>query len=75
MTTVRQPTARPTNKAIASMIGPAVAAAWGAFWADQFPPLAVTEVSVLVGTLAGLGLAYFIKDRPNVAEAPQNPRT
>lgn len=73
--TVRQPTARPTNKLlvgtpVATLATLAGSEIWQTYMAAIEPGLAGPAMSNLAGALAGLiagGIAgYFVKDRPNV---------
>lgn len=58
----------PTRKlTVGALIGPAVSEAWGAVMADAYPPMSGPEVSMLIGAIAAVAVAYWIKDAPNVA--------
>lgn len=65
MKTARQPSALPTNKLIASAITSAVVAVVGRILQQYAPAFAVPEVFDLIGIMAGLAVAWFVKDRPN----------
>ena len=72
MTTVKQPTARPTNKLmVAAAVGPAAAEVWAAVMVNAYPALAGPAMQALVGAFAALVGGYLIKDRPNVVMARQ----
>lgn len=67
MTTVSQPTLRPTNKLMTAVaIGPAVTEVWGAVMADLYPALAGPEMSILAGALAAAFFGYMVRDQANV---------
>lgn len=64
-----QSSAMPTRKlTVGALIAPAASEAWGAIMATVYPPLSGPEVSLLIGALAGVAVAYWVKDRPNIAE-------
>lgn len=65
-----QATAMPTRKlTVGAMIGPVVTEVWGSVMADIYPPLSGPELSMLIGALAAIAVAYWIKDAPNVPVA------
>jgi hypothetical protein len=67
MTRVNQPSAMPTNKLMTgALIGPAVNEFWGRLMTEHYPPLSGPEVSMLVGTIAAVTVAYWVRDRANV---------
>jgi len=64
---VDQPSKRPTNKmTVAALVGPAASEVWGKFTAIHAPALSGEAMSVLIGALAAMLVAYWVKDRANV---------
>ncbi len=67
MTTVNQPSARPTNKLmVAALAGPAASEVWRSVMTDLIPHLAGPEMCGLIGACAAFGVGYVVRDRPNV---------
>lgn len=64
---VNQPSAMPTRKLMTgALVGPAAAEAWGNIMATVYPPVAGPEMSMLIGALAAVLVAYWVRDRANV---------
>lgn len=64
---VDQPSKLPTNKmTLAALVGPAAAEVWARFMAENAPSLSGDAMSMLIGSLAALSVAYWVKDRANV---------
>lgn len=69
MTRVNQLSAMPTNKLMTgALVGPAASEFWGRIMTEHYPPLSGPEVSLLVGTIAAVAVAYWVKDRPNATQ-------
>lgn len=67
MSTVNQPTWRPTNKLMwAAAVGPAAAEVWSRVSTEYLPVLSGPAMETLAGATAAFLVGYFIKDRPNV---------
>lgn len=57
----------PTRKlAVGAMVGPAVTEVWGSVMVGIYPPLSGPEMSMLIGALAAVAVAYWVKDRANM---------
>lgn len=67
MTKVNQPSAWPTRKlGTGAVIGPVAAELWRNLMGQIYAPVAGPEMSMLIGTLAAIGVAYWVRDRANV---------
>lgn len=72
MATVNQPSALPTNKLSASLVGLVLGAVLFEIAAHYFPTLAEVEIdgvgslSLVFQMFASAALGYFVPDRPNV---------
>lgn len=66
---VNQPTIRPTNKmTVAALVGPAAAEVWTKLTATYAPSLSGEAMSMLIGTLAAMAVAYWVRDQANVVD-------
>lgn len=77
--TVNQPSALPTNKLSASLVGLVIGAILFEILAAAVPSLrdvqieGVGSLSIVCQVLVSGGLGYLIPDRPNVALPPPGP--
>lgn len=69
MTKAIQSSAMPTRKLItATTVSLAATEIWERAMTDLYPALAGPNTADLFGAAVGLLIAYWVKDRPNVAE-------
>lgn len=66
MATVNQPTANPTRKLSAAVIGAAAMAVLGLVLRNAAPDWYDPAVMAALTPIVIFGLGYFVKDRPNV---------
>ena len=65
--TAVQQTAMPTNKLVTAVpVQALITAAWTEVMPAYAPDLAGPGMAALVGAAVAFGIAYFVKDRPNV---------